>query len=277
MIPAEFDYARPRTLIEAIHAVGVPGATVLAGGQSLIPDLKARRKRARVIVDLSGVPEFASITDESGSVRVGAMVRQTDLVARLGKRIPLLVEVARAAADPMVRRRGTLVGACCEAAPGGDWVAAALALDGEIVAEGPGGRRAIPLPDFVTGPGANALTPDEIATSIRLRVPPTDTAFAYRKVKHVAVGWSIGSVAVVLGEREGDIRVAISGATRYPQRLVTLETEFWNIDRDNPVALTEMVDDALAELKYQGDYYASAQFRRKRLAVLIKRTLAELN
>ena len=278
MIPAEFDYTRPSTLTDAIHAIAVPeGATVLAGGQSLIPDLKARRKRARMIVDLGGVAELASLTEEPGSVRVGAMVRQTDLVAQVGTRIPLLAEVAHAAADPMVRRRGTLVGACCEAAPGGDWVAAALALDGEIVAEGPAGRRDIPLTSFVTGPGTNALTPDEIATSIRLRVPSPGTVSAYRKVKHVAVGWSVGSVALVLGEREDDFRVAVSGATRHPQRLTALEAELRTIDRDNPAELMEVVDDSLADLEYQGDYYASAPFRRQRLAVLIKRTLAELS
>src|ERR1700742_5236486 len=66
-------------------------------------------------------------------------------------------------ADPLVRNRGTLVGSVCHADPQGDWASVMTALGGSIVAQGPGGRRAIPVVDFVTGPFENTLEHDEIA------------------------------------------------------------------------------------------------------------------
>ena len=55
-------------------------------------------------------------------------------------------------ADPIVRTRGTLVGSLCHADPQGDWASVVTALGGHVVAQGSGGRRTIPIADFVTGP-----------------------------------------------------------------------------------------------------------------------------
>jgi carbon-monoxide dehydrogenase medium subunit len=250
MIPVEFDYARPDSVDGVTALLVEPGSVVLAGGQSLITDLKARRKNPRVVVDLAGVLGLGEITATAESITVGATVSQTAVVSHpeVIARLPLLVEVARAVADPMVRRRGTLVGACCEVAPGGDWPAAALALDGTALVAGPHGTREVALTDFVVGPYRTDLRPGEFVRSIRFPTPAAGFS-AYRKVKHAAVGWSIASVAVV------GSRIAVSGAPTFPQLIAG--------------------PDALDTLDYQGDYYASAAYRRRRLGVLLRRTLAE--
>jgi carbon-monoxide dehydrogenase medium subunit len=284
VIPAPFDYVRPATLDDAISALdgSNPGAAVLAGGQSLITDLKLRRKRARLVVDLAGLPGLDTIAVQPEAITFGAMARQAAIAAHpaVAERLPLLVQVAAAAADPMVRRRGTLVGACCEVAPSGDWLAAALALDGSIVAEGPHGRRALPLTEFVTGPAATALQPGEIACFLHLPTPKPGTTVAYRKFKHTSVGWSVASAAVVMDTvHDGHcdaVRIAVSGALEYPQRLHELEAALPGTDLTGHAEVDEVVNAALANLDYQGDYYASAVFRRKQLAVLLRRALMEL-
>ena len=73
-------------------------------------------------------------------------------------------------ADPLVRNRGTLVGSLCHADPQGDWASVLLSLGGSVVAQGPRGRREIPLDEFVTGPFQNVLEHDEIA--VEAVVPP---------------------------------------------------------------------------------------------------------
>src|SRR5438270_201941 len=73
-------------------------------------------------------------------------------------------------ADPLVRNRGTLVGSLCHADPQGDWAAVMISLGASVVAQGPRGRRVIPVADFVTGPFENALAHDEIA--VEAVVPP---------------------------------------------------------------------------------------------------------
>ena len=58
MIPAEFDYAAPESLEDAIQALvdGGEDAKLLAGGHSLIPLMKLRLAAPSLLVDLRKVP-----------------------------------------------------------------------------------------------------------------------------------------------------------------------------------------------------------------------------
>ena len=62
MYPAPFDYHRPETLQEAIRILHDSGgeATVLAGGQSLIPMMKMRMGEFPRIVDIGRLKDLSS-------------------------------------------------------------------------------------------------------------------------------------------------------------------------------------------------------------------------
>jgi carbon-monoxide dehydrogenase medium subunit len=283
MIPAPFTLLRPRSLAEACDALARHGssAAVLAGGQSLIVDLKLRRKTPRLLIDLSGIDGLDAITVEPDGITIGAMARQATVTQNgdVVERLPLLVEVASAAADPMVRRRGTVVGACCQVAPAGDWVAAALALDASVLLESAQGPREIPLTAFVVGEERTSLRPGEIARAVRIPTPGSRRVMAYRKVKHVSVGWSVASAAIVLSrENPGRLkgaRIAVSGAATHPQRLGDLESALLGIDLTRTHELDDAIHAALAPLEYRGDHFASPDYRRRRLAVLLRRAIIE--
>jgi carbon-monoxide dehydrogenase medium subunit len=244
-------------------------------------DLKLRRKRPQMVVDLQGIEALSVVEIDDDVVRIGAMVRQADLVTNeaVVSRLPLLAEIANVAADPMVRRRGTLVGALCAVEQGGDWLAGCLAMDGVVEIAGAGGSREMPLTEFIGGARTTALSSDEIAVAVRLHVAPRSARTAYRKVKHIAIGWSIASVAAVLdvdGGRCSFARVAVSGATTHPQRLTALEEPLATIDVRQRARLREVVEASLSGLTFWGDYYASADYRAERLASLIEQTIAEI-
>lgn len=282
MISAPFALHRPASIEEAYAALDGHGsdAEVLAGGQSLITDLKVRRKSPRLLVDLSSVDGLSDVTVEPGRITIGAMARQAAVVTHpeVSRRLPLLAQVAQAAADPMVRTRGTVVGACCQADPGGDWLAGALALDGSVLLESGAGQRELPLEEFVLGEERTALRPGEIARCLRIPTPGPSAVMSYRKVKHVSVGWSVASAAIVLPavRGQGEVRVAVSGAVTHPQRLPDLESALADITPRRPQDLADAIEAALAPLEYRGDYYASAAYRRRRLAVLLRRSITEL-
>ena len=62
MKPAPFEYHAPATLREAIDLlVSDPEATVIAGGQSLIPVLAFRLAAPSMLVDLRRVPGLGNI------------------------------------------------------------------------------------------------------------------------------------------------------------------------------------------------------------------------
>src|SRR5687768_5107975 len=162
MYPSRFRYEAPRSIDEAIALLQEGGgeAKVLAGGQSLIPLLKLRFAAPELVVDINGLPGLDYHTvDADGTIRIGALCRHADLERSLllAERQPTMAAAAPLVADPIVRNRGTLVGSLCHADPQGDWASVVTALGGYVTAQGPKGRRNIPMADFVLGPFQNAL------------------------------------------------------------------------------------------------------------------------
>src|SRR6266568_6257689 len=64
MKPAPFEYARPATLDQACDLLIVDGATIIAGGQTLVPMMAMRLARPSLLVDIARIPELAFVRDE---------------------------------------------------------------------------------------------------------------------------------------------------------------------------------------------------------------------
>jgi carbon-monoxide dehydrogenase medium subunit len=167
VFPSRFRYEAPHSLEEAIGLLrdGGDDVKVLAGGQSLVPMMKLRFASPEMIVDINNLPGLDyHRAGPDGTLHIGALCRHADLEYSdlLRDTQPTMAAAAPLVADPLVRNRGTLVGSLCHADPQGDWASVMLALGGSVVAQGPSGRRTIPLAEFVTGPFQNVLSHDEI-------------------------------------------------------------------------------------------------------------------
>jgi CO/xanthine dehydrogenase FAD-binding subunit len=106
MKPAPFEYQAPATLREAIDLlVSDPEATVIAGGQSLIPVLAFRLAAPSMLVDLRRVPGLGNISVGESGVRLGARVRWRDIEhdRRLATAHPLLREAIAHVAHYQIR------------------------------------------------------------------------------------------------------------------------------------------------------------------------------
>jgi aerobic carbon-monoxide dehydrogenase medium subunit len=209
MYPSRFRYEAPHSLAEAIDllAAGGEDAKVLAGGQSLVPLMKLRFASPELIVDINNLPGLDyHRADSDGTIRVGALCRHADLErsALLSSKQPTMAAAAPLIADPIVRNRGTLVGSLCHADPQGDWASVVTALGGYIVAQGPGGRRTIPIAEFVTGPFQNVLDHDEIAVEAVIPAPKGVPAGGYLKLERRVGDFATAGVAVAL-EMSGDL------------------------------------------------------------------------
>ncbi len=200
MIPAKFDYFRPATLDEAIALLAEHGeeAKVLSGGQSLIPLLKIRLAAPGFIVDINRIPGLDVLAEENGFLRIGALVRESDLESSslVRDRYPLLHDAAAVVADPLVRNRATVCGNIAHGDPANDHPAAMLALGARVVARGPSGERVIPIEDFFTGLFGTALEAGEIVTELRIPVPPPRSGGAYVKLERKVGDFATAAVAV---------------------------------------------------------------------------------
>jgi aerobic carbon-monoxide dehydrogenase medium subunit len=219
MYPSRFRYEAPRSLDEAIGLLHNGGdyAKVLAGGQSLVPLMKLRFASPELIVDINNVPGLDyHRADPDGTLHVGALCRHADLERSelLKGSQPTMAAAAPLIADPIVRNRGTLVGSLCHADPQGDWASVVMALGGSIVARGPGGRRAIPIADFVTGPFQNVLEPDEIAVEAVIPAAKGVRAGGYLKLERRVGDFATVGVAVAVessGETVTRAGIALTG------------------------------------------------------------------
>src|SRR5712664_3991382 len=171
MIPAQFDYTRANTLDEALTLLAAnEDAKILAGGHSLIPAMKLRLATPSMLIDIGRIKDLSYIREENGQIRIGAMtthyqIESSDLLKSI---CPLLPECASHIGDVQVRNKGTIGGSVAHSDPGGDWPAAIIALNAEMIAVSKKGERSIKADDFFVDLLTTALEPNEILREIRV-------------------------------------------------------------------------------------------------------------
>ncbi|WP_109483918.1 xanthine dehydrogenase family protein subunit M [Paraburkholderia sp. C35] len=217
MIPRPFEYHTPQSLPEALALLGAHGdaAKLLAGGHSLLPMMKLRFAQPEHLIDLGKLAELQGIKEDNGTLWIGAMTTENQLIwsSLLQEKCPLLVEGARQIADPQVRYRGTLGGDISHGDPGNDHPALMIALDASFVLQGAQGERIVPADGFFIGTYATLLEPLEIMTAVRIPIPAAGTGYCYAKLKRKTGDFATAASAVTLRMRDGrvdDLRIALT-------------------------------------------------------------------
>lgn len=279
MIPASFDYARPETVDEALRALADGGeeAKVLAGGQSLLPILRLRLAFPELLVDVGRVAELRGVREDGDSLAIGAMTTHHDVIRDplVRRYAGLLSTAAATVADPAVRHRGTLGGSLAHADPASDLPSVVLALDGELVAAGPRGRRTIPAAEFFTDYLQSALRPDELL--VEVRVPKLDGwGFHYEKFGRVAQAWAIVGVAAAVRRDNGRIaeaRVGLTNMGSTPLRAPAAEAALAGADA-TPAAVARAAQHAAEGARPSSDLSASPEYREHLARVLTRRAVS---
>jgi carbon-monoxide dehydrogenase medium subunit len=279
MYPSRFRYEAPRSLSEAFGLLHDNAeAKVMAGGQSLLPLMKLRFASPELVVDINNLPGLDyHRADPDGTLRIGALCRHADLErsALLKSTQPTMAAAAPLIADPLVRNRGTLVGSVCHADPQGDWASVVLALGGSVIAAGPGGRRAIAVKDFVTGPFENVLDLDEIAVEVVIPAATGARSGGYLKLERRVGDFATVGVAVALETANGTVSragIALTGvggstiaATQAAQSLTGRPL--------TPEGIVQAADLAAQAARPRTDHRGSADYKRHMVRVFVKRLL----
>jgi carbon-monoxide dehydrogenase medium subunit len=280
MYPSRFRYESPKTVEEAIRLLSEAGgeAKILAGGQSLIPMMKLRFAAPQTLVDINGIAGLDHLDfADDGSIRIGALCRHATLEqsAELKVRQPTMAAAAKLVADPIVRNRGTLVGSLCHADPQGDWAAVMVALNGQLVAQGPSGRRTIPVTNLVRGPFQTTLAPDEIGVEAIVPAPAGVPNGGYLKLERRIGDFATVAVAVALDMEVGSVtRAGIGLAAVGSQTINATEAaatlEGGRLTKDRIVAAAEA---AAAVAKPRSDHRGSADYKRHMVRTFVSRIL----
>ncbi|WP_328297592.1 FAD binding domain-containing protein [Streptomyces sp. NBC_00435] len=218
MILTEFDYVRPVGLDEALTLLaGQPGARVLAGGQSLLPGLRAGEERAALLVDVRRLEELRGIERTPEGIRIGALTTLAELAADplVLAGAPELAAAARANGDPQVRNLGTAGGNLAATGRATDLPVAAIAAGVTVELAGPGGRSSVSAEELA---GSGVPTGTLITA---LLVPAAGRAGAFEKTADRATRYPVCAAAVRITP-DGP-RIAVTGATARALRLRGVE------------------------------------------------------
>lgn len=280
MIPAQFDYVAPDTVAEAVAVLAADeDAKVLAGGQSLIPVLRLRLSYPTQLVDLRRVQELRGVREDGDELVIGAMTRHSDVLTDplVRQHASLVAHATATVADPAVRHLGTFGGALAHADPAGDLAAVAVALDAQLVAEGPGGRRSIAAADFFQDYLQTSLAPDELLVEVRIPKLEGSWGMHYEKFNRVAQAWSIVGVATAVRRENGTIaeaRVGLTNMGSTPVRAHAVEQALRGVPAE-PGAVAEAAAHAADGTNPPEDLNGKADYRRHLARVLTRRAVLQ--
>lgn len=205
-----FDYHRPASVSDAARILSEkPEASLLAGGQTLIPTLKQRLAAPSEVVDLREIADLRKIERSGSNIVIGAMATHAQVAnnAEVQSEIPALAELAAGIGDPQVRHAGTIAGSIANNDPAADYPAAIVGLDATVVTD----KRRISADDFFTGLFSTALQPGEIITEVRFPIPGKA---GYAKFEQRASRYAL--VGVFVSQSSGmfttSVRAAVTGA-----------------------------------------------------------------
>jgi carbon-monoxide dehydrogenase medium subunit len=291
--PAPFGYVAPVSVPAAVDALarGGDGTAVLAGGQSLLIEMRYRERRPPLLVDINRIPALAGVeilTDRAAEgagdgagggpvLRIGALARHAELerAAFDDPLAALLREAGRHVAHPPVRNRGTFAGSVAWAHPAAEWNALTAGLGGRIVLAGPDGPRTVPAAGWYRGRHRTDLRPGELVTEVRLPLLGAGTAVRFAELRRTHGSFPLVAVAVAVrldGGRVADARIGLANAADVPLKATAAE-DLLRGTEPTPEALHDAAELAAAHTDPVPEPHCSPRYRRHVVSVLVRRCL----
>jgi CO/xanthine dehydrogenase FAD-binding subunit len=275
-----FEYEAPTTVAEAVDLLAEHGdeASVLAGGQSLIPLLALRLARPAVLIDINGIDELSGVSVIDGQVAIGAMTREyvAEASGTVAGTLPLLAAALPLIGHEAIRSRGTIGGSLAHADPAAELPAVARALDAEFVVRGPAGTRVIPAAQWFEGYLTTARRPDELLVEVRFPAAAgPDMGVSFEEVARRHGDFAIVGLAASLmmsGGVIGEARLAFAGVSDVPVRATAAE-DLLAGQTPSAELFDEAARRATEDLDPPGDLHGSPDYRKTVAAAVVRRGL----
>ena len=277
--PKTTEYVVPQSVGEAVEALSEsPEARVIAGGTDLMVGMRGGHVRPTRLVDITRIQELSGISNQNGSLRIGAATKIDEILHHptVRSEYPALVDAGQLLGGWQIQNMATLAGNLCNASPAAEMSGPLLVLDAEVEVMGPSGERRIPLDEFWTGPGKTVLEPAEILTTIVIPGKVSGRLSAYQRVdiRH-SVDIALVSSAVGVKLSEGKVQLArIALGAVAPTVIRVTEAEAYLQGRTLSEEVLDKVEDlAEAAAVPISDVRASAEYRSAMAGVLARRVL----
>ncbi|MCZ6448099.1 MAG: xanthine dehydrogenase family protein subunit M [Alphaproteobacteria bacterium] len=284
MKAAPFEYFVADSIDEVTTGLADSGeeATIIAGGQTLVPLMAMRLARPALLIDVNGIGDLQGIDLLAGGVRIKACTRQSDALKStiIGERLPLLAKALPYVGHAQTRNRGTVGGSIALGDPAAEIPLVATALDARITLVKKGNSRELSIHGFYQGPMMTSREPDECITEILFPQWQGEgrrgTGFQEVSLRHGDFAIVAAAAQILVGEDGVCARasVALGGVSGTPFRISAAEDALRGTMIDDPAlrAVANAVDQAVDP---QSDLHASASYRRRVAKVLVERVIRE--
>ncbi len=255
-------------------------ATVVAGGTFIGIVMNQRIMQPQTLLSLRNVSELAFIEadqNEGSLLRIGAMTthRAVERSPLIRRDWPVLAATFQLVASPRVRNQATVGGVLADADYASDPPTLLQALDVRVVARSEKGReREIPVEQLITGYYETSLRPDELI--VEVRIPRNRERAVYRKFRSRS-SEDRPCVAVAAARVDGKLRVVVGAVAEKPQYFPEIcalaDNEPAGSAQKLALEIGQRYGDAIEPLS---DSRGSAEYRRRIIAVEVRRTLEEM-
>ncbi len=264
MIPFDFEYYRPDTPEEAVMLYDdlyKEGKNPLyyGGGTEIISFSRLYQLYPGAVIDIKGIPECNVLEQKNGYLVIGAALTLSQI--QESNIFPLLIHCGGRVADHTIRDKITLGGNICAKIPYREAVLALLTCDADIMIQGTDGKKRVNIHEvfnqFLRINKGEFLLQVIINEKIA-RLPfasyktTADGAVAYPQDK---IGYPVVSGAGI--NKDGKLRVAVSGVCNYPVRLAEVD----NALNDTGIPRFERINNAVEFFPIISDMEGSADYR----------------
>jgi CO/xanthine dehydrogenase FAD-binding subunit len=277
-----YAYIAPQSVEEVIavlneHTASGERAQLLAGGTDLLVQMRTADNSPRTIVDIKKLAETNRLEIGDDEIYIGAGIASAVIYENetLKSLLPGLIESSDLIGSTQIQGRASMGGNLCNASPAGDTIPAMFVVGAVCDIANANGGRQMPVEEFVTGVGTNALAAGEFLLGLSIKTPQPGTRDAYlrfipRTEMDIAVAGCGVSVTLASDGSCSAARVAIGAVA--PTALLVPEAADALIGSQLDDAAVQAAGEACtAAASPISDKRGTAEYRRKVIAVLCRR------
>lgn len=271
MFPAHVDYHRPASVDEALkllHDSGDLKSVFLAGGQSLIPALKARQLKPAQLIDLQNIAELKGIQKEVTHIEIGPMVRYCEIETAeiLCPAYAALQDAAKHIGDRQVRNQGTLGGALSWNQLRSCISPVCVALDARIILRDTSGlNRILNAESFLQVANTTARQHNEMIVAVHFPASVSQSGSAYKKWSVTTDGPAIVNMSVAIEVNTSgacqSARIAIGTLPSGPRRCGFAETMLIGTTEEDEERISDTLDAIVNDVRFFSEHAADAKYK----------------
>lgn len=259
MIPFDFEYYKPDTIQEAVHAFQELEALgkkpmYYGGGTEIISMARVNNISTGAVIDIKGIPECNLLEFQNNQLVIGAAITLTQVTE--SNLFPILGMTCKRIADHTIQDKVTLAGNICGTIIYREAVLPLLISDAEVVIAGIQGIKTVPINQvFIERMHTEK---GEFIVQVKINQEYTTLPFSHvKRTKQEKIDYPLLTATAL--KKDNQVRIAFSGVCSFPFRSQMIEDCLNDINNSVETRISNTVNALPAAIL--NDLAGSAEYR----------------